>query len=691
MMKAKLSGLLGIACIATVLILPCGIFAQDPPHILLTVQDFARLNEIARQQSWAARQRQAILDEANAFPASYEKQFGLTSMELPPEGGQWLHYYACPDTGSTLQFQPPDRHVCPDTGKVFKGYPYDQVVYQLRADFLEKSALAEALAYRLTGEKVYAEKGAAVLKAYADKYLSYPIHDNQGRETQNGARVYSQTLDESIWLIDLAWTYDLLRDSDVLSAADRQHIERDLLFASAMTVSRANMGPTQNIQTWILGAEAAVGFTLRDKTLIDKALTGPRGLHDQMQQYVKDGFWIEGSWGYQFYAMRPITFMALMGAKADINLWQTEPNIAALFSSPLGVMFPNGVLPAFNDTREVSLYEEAYLYEPAYSALKTPAYAAIARHSNRDTRFAYLFGVPAIDNIDMPRPASAVFPEAGYATLRAPNSDLTAILKFGPHGGAHGHNDKLNELIYAQGGMMSVDPGTHFYGIPVHKNWDKMTVAHNTLSVDEALQDPATGKLVRWQVDPEFTVATADAGAVYKNASLARTTILTSDYVLEIDTAESKDGKPHDFDWNYHNYGTQKVDGTFVPYAGFRHDNGYDLLRDNKTGDVTQGLHSLFTMEGNRTLNVWVMADGSHTQAFTGTGFGQDMRVGIPYLIVRRHGVSAKFITLLEPGPGAKILSFTVEGNTIHLRSDRWEDTFELGDQVKYHRKAGNS
>ena len=301
--------------------------AQAPPHILLGIQDFARLNELARTEPWAAKQRQAILDEAAAFPESYEKRFGLHSMELPPEGGQWLHYYACPDTGSELQFHPPDQHVCPDTGQVFKGYPYDQAVYQLRADFLEKAALTEALAYRLTGEHVYAEKGAAILKAYADKYLSYPMHDNYGKESQFGARVYSQTLDEAIWLIDLSWTYDLLRDTDLFTAAERTHIERDLLYASAMTVTRANMGPTDNIQTWILGAETAVGFAIDDKALVDKAIDGPKGLRSQMKEFVNDGFWIEGAWGYQFYALRPMEFMAMMCTKAGMNLWQQEPNL----------------------------------------------------------------------------------------------------------------------------------------------------------------------------------------------------------------------------------------------------------------------------------------------------------------------------------------------------------------------------
>lgn len=668
--------------------------AQAPPHILLSPADFPRLNELARTQPWAAKQRQAILAQADAFPASYEKRFGLTSLELPPKGGQWLHYYACPDTGSLLKFVPPDQNVCPDTGKVYKGYPYDDVVYMLRADALREGALSSALAYRLTGNHAYAEKGAEVLKLYADKYLSYPIHDNQGKQSQFGARVYSQTLDESIWLIDLSWTYDLLRDTDVFTPAERTHIERDLLYAGAMTVTRANMGPTDNIQSWINGAEAAVGYTLGDQTLIHQAIDGPIGFRAQMKEFVNDGFWIEGAWGYQFYALRPLELTAQMATREGVDLWKQEPNLGALLLSPLGVMFPDGTLPAFNDSHSVNLYEESGLYEVAYTALHNPDFAAICEHAGRDTREAFLFGVPSIDGASLPKPRSAVFPDAGYATLRAPQGDLTEIMKFGPHGGGHGHFDKLNEVLYARGGMMSVDPGSHFYGIPIHASWDKMTVAHNTVSVDEQVQKPATGKLLAWQAEPEFTAVTADAGPVYPDADLQRTSILTSDYVLEITTGKATDGQPHDFDWNYHNYGTQQPEGSFAPYSGFPKGAGYENLNDNQSATVAGAIRSTFTMDKGRTMQVWMLAANpgnvdQPSQVITGLAPGPDLRVKVPYLIVRRHGAAARFVTVLEPGPdAARIVSVTESGDAVHIRSAKWEDTITLGAKVAYHRSA---
>jgi hypothetical protein len=224
--------------------------------------------------------------------------------------------------------------------------------------------------------------------------------------------------------------------------------------------------------------------------------------------------------------------------------------------------------------------------------------------------------------------------------------------------------------------------------ILVHESWDKMTVAHNTVSVDEAVQKPAMGALIHWQAEAEFTVVTADAGPVYDDVDRQRTSILTSDYVLEITSARSTDSREHDFDWNYHNFGTQHVDGTFATYSGFPQHNGYDNLTKNESANATRGLHSVFTMDGDRVMNLWVLADGSATQAFTGLGPGPDLRVKVPYLIVRRHTANTRFVTLLEPGPGPHIVSFTNDGGVIRIKTEKWEDSIEMGAKVNYRRKA---
>jgi hypothetical protein len=84
------------------------------------------------------------------------------------------------------------------------------VVYQLRNDALGEAAVASALAYRLTNKPEYARKAADILKSYAQVYPTYKLHDINGKPGPNGGLAFVQTLDESIWLIKIAWTYDLV-------------------------------------------------------------------------------------------------------------------------------------------------------------------------------------------------------------------------------------------------------------------------------------------------------------------------------------------------------------------------------------------------------------------------------------------------------------------------------------------------
>ena len=243
-------------------------------------------------------------------------------------------------------------------------------------------------------------------------------------------------------------------------------------------------------------------------------------------------------------------------------------------------------------------------------------------------------------------------------------------------------------MIFAKGIVMSVDPGSQKYGVPSHFTWDRMTVAHNTIGVDETTQTEATGTLLFWQAEPEFTAVTADAGPVYKSADLQKTVLLTSDYVLQVTTGKSTDGKEHDFDLSYHNYGVQHADGTFEPYSGFPQRDGYQHLTDNRTARVTGDFHTKFVMDEGKEMNVWVLGNGKPSQVFIGLGLGPHLTVKVPYTLVRRHGASARFVAVFEPGPTqAKIVSISSAADgTIHIRSTQWEDTIAIGEKVAYRR-----
>jgi len=83
--------------------------------------------------------------------------------------------------------------------------------------------------------------------------------------------------------------------ASALTSQEKQEIEANVLRASSATVMKAHKEPTYNIQSWINGAVAAVGFTLNDQVLINEAIDGPIGFRHQMHQFITEGFWAEGT------------------------------------------------------------------------------------------------------------------------------------------------------------------------------------------------------------------------------------------------------------------------------------------------------------------------------------------------------------------------------------------------------------
>jgi hypothetical protein len=304
----------------------------------------------------------------------------------------------------------------------------------------------------------------------------------------------------------------------------------------------------------------------------------------------------------------------------------------------------------------------------------------------RISKESLLFGVATLPEAKSSLLTSAVFPDAGYAMLRAKNTDLSIILKFGPHGGGHGHYDKLGEIVYAEGRTQAVDPGTQLYGMALHKEWDQMSVAHNTITADELRQDQATGKLITWKKEEGYSAVTASAGPAYKFADITRSILVTDEYALQVDRAHSTDGKPHVFDFNYHNYGKQTMQLQSVPFTGFPSVNGYMHLEQVQRGETSSSIKTRFDNEGT-TLSLDVLG-GVPSEVFQGVAPGPHPAVKVPFVIVRRKGTDAEFISLLIPSRGASqtITATTREDGTITVNSPKWIDTVTLDKVISYHR-----
>src|SRR5204863_6199754 len=93
-------------------------------------------------------------------------------------------------------------------------------------------------------------------------------------------------------------------------------------------------------------------------------------------------------------------------------------------------------------------------------------------------------------------------------------------------------------ILYTHGQVLSPDAGTHAYGSPLHTGWDKTSLAHNTLVVDENSQQPAQGTCLAFGTDHGVEYSITDAGPIYTNANvrfIRTAAMLTPDLIVFVD------------------------------------------------------------------------------------------------------------------------------------------------------------
>lgn len=623
-------------------LLAAPLFCQ--PNLLLNSGDLDRIRKLAAAQPWAATAVRELVSAAERWPADHVREFGLKEWAIPAQGAGWSHAYVCPEHGVRLT-QKAGNNICPVDGKDYHGWPIDNVVFMQRNDDNAQAARDLGLAYRLTGNAEFAAKARRIFDAYAEIYPTLPIHDNDNKpDAKTGARVMSQTLSEAKWLVPLAFGYDLVRDT--MPAAERQRFETNVLKNAAAVIARNDAGAS-NWQSWHNAALLAAGLLTGDRTLAQLAIDGPGGFRFQLRVGInRDGAWHEGSWGYHFFALEPLLETREMAARAAIAVPEATA-LKRMLDAPLECMFPDGTLPNFNDSGFTRLAGEAHYYDIGYRLFGDPRYPMLVRGSHRGTE-ALLWGADELPSGAAPSPlGSAVLPESGIAVLRVRGSDHTMAMKFGPHGGAHGHFDKLTFISYANGARLAADPGTQAYASPTHATWDKLTVAHNTLVADETTQAASTGRLLEWTALPDATAIRASAGPVYPHVELDRTLVLTAEYALDVSEAKATDGAAHAVDWLYHGFGALSTDLPLEDYQGLPRTNGYQHLAGAQAAATSQPWQATFRQDRANLRVVMIGAPG--TTVVLGRGLGPDLRVPVAFLMARRKSAESRFAALYEP------------------------------------------
>ena len=616
-----------------------------PPHprLLLNAEGIHALNARVDKHDWARERLEAVLSYAEGVLAD--------EVVLPPRGSNWWHWYASPKSGATLKtgkrIGPWEwEHVDPVNGDVYLGDPsdpsrdFDGVVLAREHGRWAVAVERLGVAFQVTGEDRYAEKAREILLAYADQYLDYPLHTTRNEPKIGGGRVGPQTLDESTWLIHMAQGADLVWNA--MSDEDRSTLAERLFLPAARDVILPHKMGVHNIQCWKNSAVGLVGFLLGDADLIWDAIENPdSGYPTQIADGVaQDGAWWEGAWGYHFYTMSALWPLTEAARNCGIDLYGA--GFRAMFDAPLRFAMPDLTLPAFNDSDAVNLAGRASLYELGYARYGYPEYAGLLAAGNRRDDFALWFGEDVAGDTADRTWTSVNHPESGYAVLaRGEGRDATWLcLKYGPHGGGHGHPDKLSFVLYARGRQIAIDPGTARYGQPIQQSWYRTTFAHNTLVVDGESQRAATGKLLAFGSSGDVDYVTADAGEIYDRVRFTRTVaLLSADLVVFLDRVQSS--TEHTYEIAYHQLGRWTdvppgdpwADSDRAGHLHLRDATTRDVVRPFVlTGEVADGVRAAITLAAN---------EGS--AVLTATGVGDHLEDRVPVVTFRRFGKAAEF------------------------------------------------
>ena len=426
----------------------------------------------------------------------------------------------CPDDGTALTFDPwnPHEHRCPRCGKTWRGERHNWSWARYQHLWLAERAAHLATLAGLGDEtdRPAAARARDILNAYAQHYWRYPNRDN----VLGPSRLFFSTYLESLWTCNFVAAAALLRAADQLDDTTARGVNQ-IVEEAATVIGEYDEG-FSNRQTWNNAALAAAAVWFEDEELAQRAVEGETGLIAHLVRgYGRDGMWYEGE-NYHLFALRGLLTGAGWARLAGVDFHEDQRlagRLHAAIQAPSLTALPDFTYPARKDSRfGVSLAQPGYLelWEVGMARLGTSdigpwldalykvpppipelqesylhdAGAPRTAHGGRSSLswWALLEILPELPPSEVPwQPKSVLLESQGLAVLRRDGRYVG--LECGPQGGGHGHPDRLQLMLHADGVYWIPDPGTGSY-VAHDLFWYRSTLAHNAPRLNGESQPP---------------------------------------------------------------------------------------------------------------------------------------------------------------------------------------------------------
>jgi oligo-alginate lyase len=524
--------------------------------------------------------------------------------------------------------------------------------------------------YQVTGEKRYAIFVRDMLLQYAKLYPTLKRHPEA--LGNDGGRLFWQTLNETVWLVNTAQAYDCIYTW--LKPQERATIEQNVFRQIAKFFIEEQISTLDRIHnhgTWMVASIGMLGYVLHDQNLVDIALYGTKKDHSagflkQLELlFSPDGYYTEGAY-YARYAILPffVFAQAIEHNQPELKIFDYRNQI--LKKALLAVFqqsYSNGALIPIND----ALKEKNFRSEELVFALDL-TYQMYGKEKNllslvwqqnavslngaglavaRD--LAENQNVPDFSYRSVEFSDGANGDEGGLGLLRS--GTLTdqsfLVMKYTAQGMGHGHFDKLNYLYYDKGReiiqdygsarFVNVDPKFGGRYLSENTSWAKQTVAHNTVVVDEQSHFKGVYEIAKLKhadrhffnvSNPDFQVMSAKCSTAYDGIAFQRTMALVRDKKLSkpvvIDVFRIAADKEHQYDLPFYYLGQFiSTNVNYTPFTKARtilgSEHGYQHLW--KVAEGTANTELRFTwLNGGRFYSLISAADSTTQVFFTQIG-----------------------------------------------------------------------
>ncbi|WP_327365546.1 heparinase II/III domain-containing protein [Streptomyces sp. NBC_01217] len=469
------------------------------------------------------------------------------------ERGGWWHAYVCPAHGVEL-----------DHGDLLAGvFPADgaRCAYGCRVDdkavrgaWLVLSHQAWARRLRVLAHRGERAQAVARLVEYAGLYAELATERHGEAQTwMLRGRLFHQALTDAIWAVTIGHTVITLAERSiddlvpVLPLLD--DLERAALDARNVLTGQGHLA--SNYTAWLnaAGAAASRGAAAARGQEWDGAkqwLEGEHGLYAHLRVAVADDGWEwEGSTYYHGFVLRA-ALLALRRTDPAAVPSDVVDVLASMTDILATIATPGGILPALHDGPylrgplalewlELVALVQQLVPSPTLDAVASRARAELGTQDDGlDRELVGWFAGPPLPERPAPAPVT-VFPRAGYAVLR--HAGVHALLDFGPHGGSHGHRDKLSLYLYGDTTPWQPDPGQVPYAHAQFRDLYASTEAHPAFRVDSTEQAECAGQLL----GADGSSVTAEVTTAYEGVRAVRRVALGDGCLIDLLTLSAGD------------------------------------------------------------------------------------------------------------------------------------------------------